>query len=60
MLPSSLDEAFGLTAQTASSSPLTLKIMLAVVLVFIPAVIAYQAYVYYFFKDKVTEENLIY
>ena len=58
LFPSSMDKAFDLTAFNASSSPLTLKIMLGVVLVFIPIVIAYQAWAYHFFSDPVTQEDL--
>jgi cytochrome bd ubiquinol oxidase subunit II len=58
LFPSSLDPAFSLTAFNSSSSPLTLKIMLAVALTFVPIVILYQGWVYYLFKDKVTLEQL--
>lgn len=58
LFPSSLDKAFSLTAYNASSSPLTLKIMLGVVLVFIPLVIMYQAWSYNFFKHPITENDL--
>ncbi len=49
LLISSIDPAFSLTAFNSSSSPLTLKIMLAVALVFVPIVIAYQIWVYRLF-----------
>jgi len=49
LLTSSIDPAFSLTAFNSSSSPLTLKIMLAVALVFVPVVIAYQIWVYLLF-----------
>jgi len=60
MFPSSIDPAFSLTAFNASSSPLTLKIMLVVVIVFIPIVIAYQIWAYNLFKGKITEGDLLY
>ena len=60
MYPSSLDPKFNLTVQNASSSPLTLKIMLFVVLIFVPIVLAYQIWTYNLFKGKVTEEDLAY
>lgn len=60
LFPSSLDPAFSLSAFNASSSPLTLKIMLGVVLVFIPLVIGYQVWAYTLFKDKVHENELTY
>ncbi len=49
MLISSVDPACSLTTFNSSSSPLTLKIMLAVGLVFVPIVIAYQIWVYWLF-----------
>ena len=55
LLPSSLNPAFSLTIYNSASSQLTLKIMLGVALTFVPVVIAYQAWVYNFFKDPVTE-----
>ncbi|WDP89123.1 MAG: cytochrome d ubiquinol oxidase subunit II [Desulfobacter sp.] len=58
LFPSSLDPEWHLTAFNASSSPLTLKIMLGVVLVFIPIVIGYQIWAYTLFKDPVTDEEL--
>jgi cytochrome bd ubiquinol oxidase subunit II len=59
LLPSSLNPAFSLTAFNSSSSPLTLKIMLVVALIFVPIVIAYQAWGYYIFRHKLTEESLL-
>jgi cytochrome d ubiquinol oxidase subunit II len=59
LFPSSLDAAYSLTAFNSSSSPMTLKIMLAVALIFVPIVIAYQSWVYFLFRDKVTEESLL-
>jgi len=60
LLPSSLDPAYSLTAFNSMSSPLTLKIMLGVTLAFVPVVIAYQAWVYRFFRHKVTREDMAY
>ncbi|TFG93248.1 MAG: cytochrome d ubiquinol oxidase subunit II, partial [Syntrophobacterales bacterium] len=53
LLPSSLERAFSLTVHYSASSPMTLKIMLGVVLVFIPIIILYQGWVYRFFGGKV-------
>lgn len=58
LFPSSLSPRYSLTAHNASSSPLTLKIMLIVVIIFIPIVIAYQIWAYNLFKGKVTKEDL--
>ncbi|MDY6904596.1 MAG: cytochrome d ubiquinol oxidase subunit II [Thermodesulfobacteriota bacterium] len=60
MFPSSLAPSQSITAYNASSSPLTLKIMLGVVIVFVPIVIAYQVWTYNLFKGKVTPEDLEY
>ncbi len=58
LFPSSINPDFSLTAFNASSSPLTLKIMLGVVLVFIPIVIGYQAWAYFLFRGPVTQDDL--
>ena len=58
LFPSSVDAEYSLTAFNASSSPLTLKIMLIVVLLFVPVVLAYQIWAYKLFSVKVTDEDL--
>jgi len=60
LFPSSLAPAASLTAFNSASSPLTLKIMLGVALTFVPLVIAYQTWVHFLFKDKVTEQDVTY
>ena len=55
-----IDQAFSLTAHNSASSPLTLKIMLVVVVIFVPIVLAYQSWTYNLFKGKVTDEDIIY
>lgn len=60
LLPSSMDPSYSLTIFNSASSPLTLKIMLGVALVFVPIIIIYQAWVYNFFKDKVREHDVAY
>ena len=60
IIPSSVNTGFSITAYNSSSSALTLKIMLIVAIIFIPVVIAYQAWAYNLFKDKVTEKDLSY
>lgn len=56
LLPSSIDPAFSRTIHNSSSSPLTLKIMLVVALIFVPIVIAYQAWIHKLFSGKVSGE----
>jgi cytochrome d ubiquinol oxidase subunit II len=58
LLPSSLDPAASVTAFNAASSPLTLKIMLGVVLCFLPVVIGYQLWVYLKFRDTLNAESI--
>jgi cytochrome d ubiquinol oxidase subunit II len=60
LLPSSMNPSYSLTIFNSASSPLTLKIMLGVTLVFVPIIIIYQAWVYNFFKDKVKESDVAY
>ncbi|MDM8543910.1 cytochrome d ubiquinol oxidase subunit II [Desulfococcaceae bacterium HSG9] len=60
LYPSSIKAEFNLTAFNASSSPLTLQIMLIVVIIFIPIVLCYQIWAYNLFKGKVTQEDLEY
>ncbi len=57
LLVSSIDQRFSLTAFNSSSSPLTLKIMLGVALVFVPVVIGYQIWVYRFFAKNEPSEG---
>jgi len=58
MLPPTPTKNYALTAFNASSSPMTLKIMLVVVLIFIPLVIGYQIWAYRLFSGKVTAKDL--
>jgi cytochrome bd ubiquinol oxidase subunit II len=60
LFPSSIDPAFSLSAHNASSSPLTLKIMLVVVILFVPLVLAYQIWTYFIFSGKVKQEDWMY
>ena len=60
MFPSNIDPAYSLTAHNASSSGLTLKIMLVVVILFVPVVLLYQAWSYHLFKGKVNPEDMAY
>lgn len=57
IIPSSLNPAWSLTIMNASSSQLTLKIMLGVALVFVPVVIAYQFWVYKTFTLPIESEG---
>ena len=54
LLPSSLDPKASLTVWDASSSRLTLEIMLAATLILLPIVIVYTAWVYRVLRGRVT------
>lgn len=58
VMPSTLDPAYSLTIYNASSSPLTLKVMTIVALVFVPVVVAYQAWSYHVFRQRVTRDAI--
>ncbi|TKJ42162.1 cytochrome d ubiquinol oxidase subunit II [candidate division LCP-89 bacterium B3_LCP] len=60
LMPSSIDPAFSRTIHNTASSPLTLKIMLGVVVVFVPIVIAYQAWIHKLFGGKVKGDRSAY
>jgi cytochrome d ubiquinol oxidase subunit I len=60
MFPSNIDPSYSLTAHNSASSALTLKIMLVVVILFVPIVLIYQAWAYNLFKGKVSQEDLHY
>jgi cytochrome d ubiquinol oxidase subunit II len=58
VMPSTLNPAWDLTIYNASSSPLTLKVMLIVVVLFLPGVLAYQGWSYWVFRQRVTGQTL--
>ena len=57
LIYSSINTAYSITISGAASSPLALKIMLVVALVFVPLVICYQAWVYWLFRDAIDDED---
>jgi cytochrome bd ubiquinol oxidase subunit II len=59
---SSLSPAWSLTVYNASSSQYTLGVMSIVALIFLPIVLAYQAWTYYIFRRRITakRESLVY
>ncbi|MBV8568337.1 MAG: cytochrome d ubiquinol oxidase subunit II [Methylobacteriaceae bacterium] len=58
LLPSSLDPNVSLTVWDASSSRLTLLIMLAATLILLPIVLAYTAWVYRVLRGRVTGADI--
>jgi cytochrome d ubiquinol oxidase subunit II len=57
VLPSSTSAAFTLTVHNASSSPYTLGVMTWVALIATPFVLAYQAWSYWVFRQRVTRAH---
>ncbi len=57
VLVSSLNPEWSLTIYNASSSPKTLTIMSFVALIFLPIVLAYQAWSYWVFRHRVSTES---
>jgi cytochrome d ubiquinol oxidase subunit II len=58
VLPSSLNSAWDLTVETASSSPYTLKLMSIVACIGVPLVLAYQAWSYWVFRKRLSGHHL--
>jgi cytochrome d ubiquinol oxidase subunit II len=57
VMVSSLDPAWSLTIYNASSTPYTLRIMSVVAGIFVPVVLAYQAWTYWVFRHRITAET---
>jgi cytochrome bd ubiquinol oxidase subunit II len=57
VMVSSLDPEWSLTIYNASSSPYTLKVMSVVAGIFVPVVLAYQAWTYWVFRHRITAET---
>ena len=58
VMPSSLNEAWSLTAENASSTQKTLGIMTVVALVFTPIVLVYTAFTYWTFRKRVSGHHI--
>lgn len=59
LIPSSMDANYSMTIYNSSSSFLTLAIMTAVALIFVPIVIAYKIWVYRLFSKALTVEEVL-
>ena len=57
VMVSSLDPGWSLTIYNSASTPYTLKIMSIVALVFVPIVLAYQAWTYWVFRHRIEAET---
>ena len=58
LLPSSSQPGASLTVWDASSSKLTLEIMLGAVILFLPVILAYTAWVYRVMRGPVTRQQI--
>jgi cytochrome d ubiquinol oxidase subunit II len=57
LMVSSLDPANNLTITNAASGPYTLKVMSIVAAIFVPIVLAYQAWSYWIFRKRLSVKN---
>ena len=58
VMPSTIDPAFSLTIENASSTPYTLTIMSWTALIALPLVLAYQTWTYWIFRKRVTRTSI--
>jgi cytochrome d ubiquinol oxidase subunit II len=58
LVPSTLNPEWSLTVENASSTPYTLKIMSWAALIFAPLVIAYQAWTYWVFRQRISAARI--
>jgi|SRR5271157_165975 len=56
LMISTTDPAFSLTIYNAASSPYTLKVMSIIALIFVPIVLAYQAWSYWVFRKRILSD----
>lgn len=60
LIVSSLNPAWSLTIHNAASSPYTLKLMTVAAFILVPVVLAYQAWSYWVFRQRITGKHLEY
>ena len=58
LMPSSIDPAYSLTIDNASSSHYTLTIMTWAAALCTPLVLAYQGWTYWVFRQRITAERI--
>jgi cytochrome d ubiquinol oxidase subunit II len=58
VMPSSLDGAWSLTVENASSSPYTLRIMTWLALIATPLVLLYQGWTYWVFRKRIGTQHI--
>jgi cytochrome bd ubiquinol oxidase subunit II len=57
VMVSSTNPAYDLTVHNTASPPYSLKVMTVVALVLLPVVLAYQAWTYYVFRRRITDQH---
>lgn len=58
VLPSTIDAAFNLTVTSSASSDYTLTVMAIVTAIFLPIVLAYSAWSYWMFRQRLGEQHI--
>lgn len=58
VLPSTIDAAYNLTVTSSSSSDYTLTIMAVITAIFLPLVLAYSAWSYWTFRQRLGEQHI--
>ncbi|MCR2826140.1 cytochrome d ubiquinol oxidase subunit II, partial [Microbacterium sp. zg.Y909] len=58
VMPSTIDPAFNLTIENASSTDYTLTIMTWAAVIFLPLVLLYQGWTYWVFRKRVTRVEI--
>jgi cytochrome bd ubiquinol oxidase subunit II len=58
LMPSSTHPAHGLTIWDASSSELTLGVMLVAIAILLPVILAYTAWVFHVMRGRITLEEI--
>lgn len=58
VLPSTINPAYSLTTSNASSTPKTLALMTVVAAIFLPFVLAYQAWTYWIFRKRISTADI--
>lgn len=58
VLPSTIDPAFNLTIDNASSTPYTLQFMSIIAAIGVPLVLAYQSWTYWVFRKRIVEKSI--
>lgn len=58
VFPSTLDPAFSLNIENAAATPYTLTVMSWVALLFVPLILAYQAWSYWIFRKRISVKQI--